>query len=113
MPCAQDEAIPVRPFGIMRVVSQMTSPECICHWCCAHRQTGMTTVCLLHSINRESTDCVDREVLKIGRQDYSLQHVMGTFTEQIIHAPQSTRPISPTLDYDHDGLRFPEVIYVT
>ncbi len=59
MPGGKYKAIAIRPTWIGRIMFEEPRPKNIGHWSCAHRQTGMTAVCFLHSVHRQETDRVD------------------------------------------------------
>ena len=57
----QDEPVAVRPVRMRRGVAQEARPEDVGHRRGAHRGAGMTGVRLLHAVDRQGPDRVDRQ----------------------------------------------------
>ena len=55
----EDEAISIGPFGIVRVVPEVSGPEDVSHRRSAHGESGMTGVGFLDHVDRESANGVD------------------------------------------------------
>ncbi|MBV6465850.1 MAG: hypothetical protein PGMFKBFP_01136 [Anaerolineales bacterium] len=55
----KEEAVASRPFGVVRVVAQVTRPDDEGHGGRAHRQSGMSRIGLLDRVGGEETDGVD------------------------------------------------------
>src|SRR5436309_14486964 len=59
----QEEAVAVRPTGILRVVAQEASPEQISQRRAAQRQASVPRLGLLHGVNRERANRVDAKLV--------------------------------------------------
>ena len=58
MPVRQDEAIPVQPLWIARIVLQVVIPQDLRDIGHAHGGAGMSRICGLHGIHTQGTNCV-------------------------------------------------------
>src|SRR6266545_7324196 len=65
MPSRKDESITSRPFGITRIVAQVTRPHGISHRGGSHGESWMTRIGLLNGIRSEKADGIDCTCLKI------------------------------------------------
>src|SRR5215216_1329842 len=65
MSTRKDESVSSSPFGIARVVAQVTRPQCISHRGRSHREPRMTRISFLDSVCSEKAQCVDCTKLKI------------------------------------------------
>ncbi len=59
----QHEAVAIGPVRISRIVPQESGPEHVRHRRRSHRESGVTRVGLLHRIDGEEADRVDRDVV--------------------------------------------------
>src|SRR6266508_1862220 len=64
MPRAEDEAVPVVPVRIARIVPQESGPEHIGHGRHSHGHSWMSRLCLLDRVHGERPDGVDAELVK-------------------------------------------------
>ena len=64
----QDEAVAIGPVGPRRGVAQVARPEHVGHRRHAHRRAGVAAVGLLHGVDGQRADGVDRELVKALRR---------------------------------------------
>src|SRR5438445_7709998 len=61
----QHKTIAVRPQWIRRVIPQIFLPKFVHHRSQAHRRTRVPGICLLHSINRKRSYCIDAHLVDV------------------------------------------------
>src|SRR5882762_4121339 len=77
----QNKSIAVRPRGIRRIVAEEALPQRIDHRSEPHRRAGMTRICLLHCVDRQSSDGIDahlvadRESVGVTKNKVRLAHI--------------------------------------
>ncbi len=68
MPGRKDEAIAIGPRGLVRVVDEKAIPECVAHRRHGHRGAGVARLGLLHRVDCQGPDGVDRQLIEIARR---------------------------------------------
>ncbi len=65
VPRRQDEAVAIRPHGVLRVVAQVAVEEDVPERRQRHRRARVSGIGLLHRVHGQDTDCVDRQTLDV------------------------------------------------
>src|SRR6266446_5718585 len=65
MASGQHKTIAVRPHRVRRVIPQIFLPKFVHHRSQAHRRTRVSGICLLHSINRKRSNCIDAQLVDV------------------------------------------------
>src|SRR6202034_790476 len=71
------EAVAVRPLRVLRVVPHVLVEEQVRDWRIAERRAGVTALGLLHCIDCQKTQCVDRCLLNVAHVLVCLSFAMG------------------------------------
>ena len=91
---AQDEAVAIGPVRVGRIVAQMPRPEDVGHGGRPQRHAGMTGLGLLHGLDGQDSDRVDRQLIEFRHAAHVLPFVVSHSSHAITGQPSAVAVLS-------------------